>query len=66
MTNKTPKTRFWIILVTANILALIYPLNLLLGSNDDASRLLGVMVMMVGVLLLFIADSVSIVFAYWS
>ncbi len=66
MTNKTPKTRFWVILVTVNILALIYPLNLLLGSNDDASRLLGVMVMMVGVLLLFIADSVSIVFAYWS
>jgi hypothetical protein len=59
------KTRFWLILLTVNVLACLYPVGLLLGSDDDATRLLGIIVLMGALLLLTIADTLSIVFAYW-
>ena len=66
MQKKNSKTRFWTILVTLNILAFAYPVGLLLTSEDDAARLFAVVVMMGGFIFLFVADAVSIVFAYWS
>ncbi len=66
MQKKSSKARFWLILVTFNILAFAYPIGLLLTSEDDAARLFAVVVLMGGSILLFVADAVSIVFAYWT
>ncbi len=64
MEKKSSKTRFWLILVTLNILACVYPIGLLLGSDDDATRFFAVLVLMGGFILLAVADTLSIVFAY--
>ncbi len=66
MQKKSSKARFWLILVTLNILAFAYPTGLLLTSEDDAARLFAVVVLMGGSIFLFVADAVSIVFAYWT
>lgn len=65
MQPKNSKTRFWLILVTFNILAFAYPVGLLFTSEDDATRLCTVIVLMGGFIFLAVADAVSIVFAYW-
>ncbi len=66
MQKKSSKTRFWLILVTINALAFIVPLGLLFGSEDDATRLSAIVVLMGGFILVAVADAVSIVFAYWT
>lgn len=66
MQKKRSKTRFWLILVILNLLAFAYPIGLLLTSEDDAARLVAVVVLMGGSIFLFVADAVSIVFAYWT
>ncbi|MBZ5647706.1 MAG: hypothetical protein LAN37_10835 [Acidobacteriia bacterium] len=53
------------ILVILNILAFIYPAGVLLGSEDDASRLFAIVVLMGGFIFVAVADAVSIVLAYW-
>jgi hypothetical protein len=63
--TKTSKDGFWAILATLNILVLTYPVSLLIHSDDDATRLFAVLVLMVGFLFLAVADTLSIVFAYW-
>ncbi len=65
MQKKSSKTRFWLILVTLNIIAFLYPIWLLLSGDDDATRLFAVLVLMGGFLLVAVADAVSVVFAYW-
>lgn len=65
MKTKTSKTRFWLILVTVNILALLYPVRLLLGSDDNATWLFALFVLMVDFILLVVVDTVSIVLDYW-
>ncbi len=65
MQKKSSKTRFWSILVILNVLAFIYPIGLLLFSEDDASRLFAVIILMGGFIFVAVADAVSIVFAYW-
>jgi len=66
MQKKSYKTRFWLILAIVNIVAFIYPIGLLLGSDDDATRLLAIVVLMGGFIFVAVADAVSIVFAYWA
>ncbi len=66
MQKKKSKARFWLTLVTLNILAFAYPIGLLLNSEDDAARLFAIVVLMGGSIFLFVADAVSIVFAYWT
>ena len=66
MQKKSSKTRFWLILAVLNILAFLYPIGLLAMSEDDAARLFAVVLMMGGSIFLFVADAVSIVFAYWA
>jgi hypothetical protein len=65
MKKKTSKTRFWLILVTVNILILFYPVRLLLGHNDSATSLFAFAVLMVGLILVMVVDTVSIVLDYW-
>jgi hypothetical protein len=60
-----PSARFWLILLSLNILAFVYPVQLLLSSDDDATRLFAVLVLMGSFLLVAVADAVSVVFAYW-
>jgi len=52
-------------LVTLNILALTYPVGLLLRSDDDAARMFALLVLMVGFIFLAVADTLGILFAYW-
>ncbi len=66
MQKKISKSRFWLILLTVNILAFIYPIGLLLGSDDDGTRLMAVVVLMGGFIFLAVADAISVVFAYWT
>ena len=66
MQKKSSKIRFWSILLMVNLLAFIYPIRLLLTSEDDASRLFAVVVLMGGSIFAFVGDAVSIVFAYWT
>lgn len=66
MQKKNSKARFWLILVTLNILAFAYPIGLLVTSEDDTARLFAIVVLMGGSIFLFVVDAVSIVFAYWT
>ena len=66
MQKKSSKTRFWLILLTLNILAFTYPVGLLFTSEDDGTRLFAVIVLMGGFIFLAVADAVSVVFAYWT
>ncbi len=66
MQKKSSKIRFWSILLMVNLLAFIYPIRLLLTSEDDATRLFAVFVLMGGSIFAFVGDAVSIVFAYWT
>ena len=61
--TKASKDRFWMVLATLNILALLYPVGFLIRSHDDATRLFAVLVLMVGLLFLGVADTLSILFA---
>ena len=63
--TKTSKNCFWTILVTLNVLALIYPVGLFIRSDDDGTRLLAVLLLMVGFVFVAVLDSLSIAFAYW-
>lgn len=66
MQKKNSKTPFWLILMALNILAFAYPVGLLFTSEDDATRLFAVVVLMGGFIFVAVADVVSIVFAYWA
>ncbi len=66
MQKKTSKTRFWLTLLTVNILALIYPIGLLLSSEDDGARLFAVLLLMGSFIFMAVADTLSVVFAYWA
>lgn len=66
MQKKTSKTRFWLTLLTVNVLALIYPIGLLLNSEDDGARLFAVLLLMGSFIFMAVADTLSVVFAYWA
>lgn len=64
MKKQHRKTRFWLVLTSMNIVALLF-LCAPFHTESDAVRLLGALVLMVGIILLAVADMVSILFAYW-
>ena len=69
MKNKSPKTRFWTVLVTVNSLTLFFPIAflivVLLQANDDPLRVLAILATYGTAFLLFIADTVSICCRYF-
>lgn len=59
-----PTDRFWLVLGGVNVLAMFYPVSLLLDRSSGDGQLLA-SVLLVGILfVLGIADSVSIMLAY--
>ncbi len=64
MQKKSSKTRFWLILLTLNVLAVTYPVGLLFTSEDDGTRMFAVIVLMGGFIFLAVADAISVVFTF--
>ena len=65
MKNKSPKTIFWTVLVTINVLALVLPISFLLQADSDPSRLIAILATYGIAFLLMIADTVSICCSYF-
>ena len=63
MKRKRPPTGFWTVLTAANVLAQIYPSNLLLRTNSLDEHLFATLVLIISVFLLASVDAVSIVVA---
>ncbi|HZW92834.1 MAG TPA: hypothetical protein VFF64_07770 [Candidatus Eremiobacteraceae bacterium] len=61
-TNK-PSTEFWTVLAVVNVLALTYPINLLLRANSVDENFLATCVLVGSLFLLVVVDAVSIVAA---
>lgn len=65
MNTKSPKARFWTVLVTVNLLTLVLPIGFLLQADSDALRLIAVLATYGTAFLLMIADTVSICCSYF-
>ena len=63
MTQKTKKTRFWVILATINIAAMIYPVSLYAQADSNETQLFAAMVLVGAAFLLAITDTVSAIVA---
>ena len=61
-TNK-PTTEFWTVLTMVNVLALMYPIQLLLRANSVDENLFATCVLVGSLFLLVVVDAVSIVVA---
>jgi hypothetical protein len=61
-TNK-PTTEFWAVLTMVNVLALIYPIHLLLRAVSIDENLFATFVLVGSLFLLVVVDAVSIVIA---
>ena len=64
MKNKSPRTMFWTVLVTVNLLALVFPIGFLLQADSDPLRLIAILATYGIAFLLMIADTVSICCSY--
>ncbi len=64
MTRKTKKTRFWVILATINIAALIYPVSLYVQADSNNRQFFAAMILVGAAFLLAITDTVSAIVAY--
>jgi hypothetical protein len=64
MRRKGPTTRFWMVLATLNVLAMVCPVSLFLRADSDDARLVATFVLIGVVFLLAITDTVSILVAY--
>jgi hypothetical protein len=63
MKNIKPSTQFWTVLTMVNVLALIYPIHLLLHADSPGASLFATLALMGFVFLLAVADAVSILIA---
>jgi hypothetical protein len=61
-TNK-PTTEFWAVLTMVNVIALIYPIHLLLRAVSVDENLFATFVLVGSLFLLVVVDAVSIVIA---
>ena len=64
MTKKGPTGRFWSVLSTLNVLAMVYPVILSRQADSEGAQLVATCVLVVVVFLLAIIDSISILLAY--
>jgi len=63
MKTTEPSREFWTVLTMTNLLALIYPIHLLLHANSVDDNLLATCVLLISLFLLVLVDAVSIVVA---
>ncbi len=64
MKNKGHKTRFWMILATLNVVAMGYPINLVLHADSDLARIAAVFIFIAIVFGLLISDAIGVLIAY--
>lgn len=63
MKNTKPSPQFWTVLTTLNVLALVYPIHLLLHAENPGESLLATLAFIGLVFLLAVIDAVSIMVA---
>lgn len=63
MKTNNPTTEFWTVLTMVNVLALVYPIHLLLRANSVDENLFATCVLVGSLFLLAVVDAVSIVIA---
>jgi hypothetical protein len=61
--NNKSNTQFWSVLTALNVVALIYPINLLLGANSADENLFAAFALIGLIFLLLVVDAVSILVA---
>ena len=66
MKRSRSKSRFWTVLGVVNLLALAYPIGMLLGADTQEGTLVAVIATCGIALILGIADMVSVLLAYSS
>lgn len=64
MQKNKPTERFWTVLGTVNVLAIIYPVSLLLHADSPDAQLLAAFAFVGVGFLLAITDTISILLAY--
>ena len=64
MTQKTPKTRFWLVLATLNIAALLYPVGLYLQADSNDTQFSAIIAAVGIAFVLAITDTVSALLVY--
>lgn len=64
MKRRSRKVKFWTILATINIAAMIYPINLYVGAQDNYNQGFSRLILLGAVFLLGITDIVSALVAY--
>jgi len=63
MKKNGSRNRFWLVLITLNVLAMAYPLSLICAASAIDEQLLATLVLIVVVFLLVVVDIISILIA---
>lgn len=63
MKTNAPSTEFWTMLTMVNVLALMYPIHLLLHANSVDENFFATCVLVGSLFLLMVIDAISIVVA---
>ncbi len=64
MSKNRSKARFWTTLTAINLMMLVYPVCMLLGADSQEATFMGIVVLTGVVLVVAIADIVSVLLAY--
>ena len=64
MTQKTQKTKFWVILAIINIAAMIYPVTLYVQADSSDTQFFAAVVLLGIAFLLAIGDAMSAIVVY--
>jgi len=64
MTQKTQKTKFWVILAIINIAAMIYPVSLYVQADSNDTQFFAAIVLLGVAFLLAIGDMMSAILVY--
>jgi hypothetical protein len=64
MTQKTQKTKFWVILAIINIAAMIYPVSLYVQADSNDTQFFAAIVLLGVAFLLAIGDTMSAIVVY--
>lgn len=65
MKRNKPNKQFWSVLATLNVLAMIYPINLMLRAESSDEELFAAFAVIGVAFLLLTVDAVSIVVQFW-
>ena len=63
MKTSKPATEFWKVLTMLNVLALMYPIHLLISANSGDENLVATCVLVGSLFLLLVVDAISVMVA---